>query len=107
MGCTNEVGYIGSIIDRIGLIGGIISRVKFMVSEIKVRVLIVLVLVKLFLKGYLIYPKLNSPLVAICSLILSLIYFIGSSSYKVLNSDLGTMAFLYFLTYALLVYRNV
>ena len=87
--------------------GGIISRVGFMVSKVKIRVLIVLVLVKLFLKRYLIRPKLNSPLVAICSLILSLIHFIRSSSYKVLNSDLGTIVFLYFFTYTLLVYKNV
>ena len=67
----------------------------------------VLVLVKLFLKRYLIRPKLNSPPVAICSLILSLVYSIRYSSYKVLNSDLGTMAFLYFFTYTLLVRKNV
>jgi len=88
-------------------IGGIISRVGFIVSKVKIRVLIVLVLVKLFLRRYLICPKLNSPLVAICSLILSLVYSIGSSSYKVLNSNLGTMVFLCFLTYTLLVRRNV
>jgi len=35
---------------RTGFVGGIISRVGFIVSEIKVRVLIVLVLVKLFLR---------------------------------------------------------
>jgi len=33
-----------------GFIGGIVSRVRFIVSKIKVRVLIVLVLVKLFLR---------------------------------------------------------
>jgi len=87
--------------------GSIISRVEFIVNEVKIGVLMVLVLVKLFLRRYLIRPKLNSPLVAICSLILSLVYSIGSSSYKVLNSNLGTVAFLCFLTYTLLVYRNV
>jgi len=94
--------------------GGIISRVGFVVSKIKIRVLIIdykvrflIVLVKLFLRRYLICPKLNSPLVTICSLILSLVYSIGSSSYKVLNSNLGTMAFLYFLIHMLLVHRNV
>jgi len=87
--------------------GGIISRVGFIVSEVKIRVLIVLVLVKLFLRRYLIYPKLNSPLVAIYSLILSLVYSIGSFSYKMLNSNLGTVAFLYFLTHTPLVRRNV
>ena len=66
-----------------------------------------MVLVKLFLRRYLIRPKLNSPLVAIYSLILSLVHSIGSSSYKVLNSDLGTVVFLCFLTYTPLVYRNV
>jgi len=92
---------------RIGFMGGIISRVWFIVSKVKIRVLIVLVLVKLFLRRYLIRPKLNTPLVAIYSLILSLVYSIETPSYNVLNSDLGTMAFLYFLTYTLLVHRNV
>ena len=79
--------------------GGIISRVGFVVGKVKIRVLIVLVLVKLFLRRYLICSKLNSSLVAICSLILSLVHFVGSSSCKVLNSNLGTVAFLYFLTH--------
>jgi len=92
---------------RMGFIGSIISRVGFMVGEVKIRVLMVLVLVKLFLRRYLIRSKLNSPPVAIYSLILSLVHSVGSSSYKVLNSDLGTVAFLCFLTYMLLVYRNV
>jgi len=35
---------------RIGFLGGIISRVGFIVSKIKVRILMVLVLVKLFLR---------------------------------------------------------
>ena len=35
---------------KTGFIGSIISRVRFIVSEIKVRVLMVLVLVKLFLR---------------------------------------------------------
>jgi len=76
-----------------------------LIMDYKVRFLIVLV--KLFLRRYLIRPKLNSPLVAIYSLILSLVYSIVSSSYKALNSNLGTIVFLYFLTYTLLVYRNV
>ena len=87
------------------------SRVGFVASEVKIRVLVVLILVlilvKLFLKRYLIHFKLNSPLVTIYSLILSLVYFIKSSSYKVLNSNLGTIAFLYFFTHILLVCRNV
>ena len=58
-----------------------------MVSEIKARVLIVPVLVKLFLRRQLIRPKLNFPLVAICSLILSLVHSIGSFSYRVLKSN--------------------
>jgi len=92
---------------RMGFMGGIVSRVRFMVGKVKIGVLMVLVLIKLFLRRYLIRPKLNSPPVAICSLILSLVYSIGSSSYKVLNSDLGTVAFLCFLTYMPLVRRNV
>ena len=35
---------------RTGFIGGIISRVGFIVSEVEIRVSIVLVLAKLFLK---------------------------------------------------------
>jgi len=35
---------------RIGFMGGIVSRVRFMVSKVKIRVLMVLVLVKLFLR---------------------------------------------------------
>ena len=98
--------------DKIGYIDGIISRVGFIVGKVKIRVLIIdrkvrFLIVKLFLRRYLIRPKLNSPPVAIYSLILSLVYSIESSSYKVLNSDLGTIAFLYFLTYIPLVYRNV
>ena len=78
-----------------------------MASEIKIRVLMVLVLAKLFLRRQLIRPKVNFPLVAIYSLILGLVYSIGSSSCKVLNSDLGTVVFLCFLIYTLLVCRNV
>jgi len=37
-------------VGRIGFIGSIVSRVGFMVGKIKVRVLIVPVLVKLFLR---------------------------------------------------------
>ena len=99
--CADKIGYIGSIVSRVGFVAG----------EVKIRVSVVLVLVlipaKLFLRRYLIYPKLNSPLVAIYSLTLSLVYSIGSSSYRVLNSDWGTIVFLYFLTYTLLVRRNV
>ena len=94
-----------------GYIGGVVSRVGFVAGEIKIGVLVVLVLVlilvKLFLRRYLIYLKLNSPLVAIYSLILSSVYFVRSFSCKVLNSDLGTVAFLCFLTYTPLVYRNI
>jgi len=35
---------------RIGFIGGIVSRAGFIVSGVKIRVLIVLVLAKLFLR---------------------------------------------------------
>jgi len=108
------MGCIGSIIGKIGFMGGVISRVGFIVGKIKIGVLIVdhqvrflIVLVKLFLRRYLICLKLNSSPVAIYSLILSLVYSIRSSSYKLLNSDLGTVAFLCFLTYTLLVRRNV
>jgi len=93
------MGYIGSIIGRTGFIGGIISRVGFIVNKIKIRVLIVLMLAKLFLRRYLIYPKLNFSLVAIYSLISSLVHFIGSSSYRVLKSNYRTVTRLSFLTH--------
>ena len=78
-----------------------------MASEIKIGVLIVLVLAKLFLRRQSIRPKVNFPPVTICSLILGSVHSIGSSSYKVLNSNLGTIAFLYFLIHTPLVHRNV
>jgi len=97
--------------DKMGYIGGVVSRVGFVAGEIKIGVLVVLVLVlilvKLFLRRYLICPELNSPLVAIYSLILSLVHSVRSFFYKILNSNLGTVAFLYFLTYIPLVYKNV
>ena len=78
-----------------------------MVSKVNIRVLIVLVLAKLVLRRQSIRPKLNFPPATIYSLILSLVHSIGSSSYRVLNSDLGTIAFLYFLTYTPLVYKSI
>jgi hypothetical protein len=48
--CVSSIGIIGSIIGKTGFVGGIVSRVGFMVSKVKVRVLIVLVLAKLFLR---------------------------------------------------------
>ena len=75
----------------------------------KIRFSVVLVLValaKLFLRRQLIRPKLNFPLAAIYSLISSLVHSIGSCSYKVLNSNSGTIAFLYFLTHTPLVRRS-
>jgi hypothetical protein len=78
-----------------------VSRVGFIVSKVKIRVLIVLVLAKLFLRRYLIYPKLNSPLVTIYSLILNLVYSIGLSSYSILKSNYRTIIYLSFLTYTL------
>jgi len=86
---------------RMGFIGRIVSRVGFIIGKIKVRVLMVLVLVKLFLRRKLICSKLNFPLVAICSLILSLIHFIGSSFYRVLKSNYRTVIRLSFLTHTL------
>ena len=84
------------------------SRVGFIVSKVKIRVLIMdckvrflIVLVKLFLKKYLIYPKLNSPLVAIYSLILNSVYSVESSSYSVLKSNYTAIIYLFFLTYTL------
>src|SRR6266571_9211138 len=91
--CVNEMGYIGSVVSRVGFVAG----------EIEIRVLVVLVLVlilvKLFLRRYLICPELNSPLIVIYSLILNSVYFVRSFSCKVLNSDLGIVAFLYFFIY--------
>jgi len=37
-------------VGRIGFMGGIVSRAGFMVDKVKIRVLIVLVLIKLFLR---------------------------------------------------------
>ena len=41
---------MGSIVGRIGFIGSIIGKIGFVVGKVKIRVLMVLVLVKLFLK---------------------------------------------------------
>ena len=43
---------MGNIIDKIGFVGNILNKVGFIVSEVKIRVYMVLVLVlaKLFLK---------------------------------------------------------
>src|SRR6266568_1580169 len=97
--------------DKIGYVGGVVSRVGFVAGEIEIKVsvvlVLVLILVKLFLRRYLIRPELNSPPVAIYSLISSSVHSVKSSSCKVLNSDSRTMAFLCFLTHTPLVRRNV
>ena len=61
------MGYIGNIIGKTEFISSIVSRVGFIVSKVKigVSIVVVLVLAKLFLRRYLIHPKLNSPPVAI------------------------------------------
>ena len=91
--------------DKISYIGGIISRVEFIASKVKIGVAIVLVLVlilvKLFLRRQAIRPKLNSPPVAIQSLISDSVYSVGLSSYKVLQRASGIIVFLYLLTYTL------
>ena len=100
----NKAGYINKI-GYTNKVGYRVNKVKVGVSIVvyKIRFLVVLILVlalaKLFLRRQLICPKLNFPLVAIYSLILSLVYFIGSSSYKVLRRASGIMVFLYFLTH--------
>ena len=100
VGYTNEIGYTNKIdyTDRVGYIG----KVGYRISKVKVKVLVVLVLVlvlaKLFLRRQLIYSKLNFPLAIIYFLISNSVHFIGSSSYRVLNSNLKTVVFLYFLT---------
>ena len=71
----DEMGYINSVINRVGFVAG-----KIEIGVLVVLVL-VLILVKLFLKRYLICPELNSPLVAIYSLILSSVYFIRRKSH--------------------------
>src|SRR6266702_405782 len=86
----------------------LVGKVGFLMVLMLVLVLVlVLILAKLFLRRYLIRPELNSPLVAIYSLISSSVHSVGSSSCKVLNSDSGTVAFLCFLTHTPLVRRNV
>ena len=96
--------YTDSIISKVGFIGSKV-KIRVLIMDCKVRFLIVLV--KLFLKRYLIYPELNSPLITIYSLILYSVYSIKSSSYKVLNNNLETVVFLYFFTYILLVHRSI
>ena len=99
---------------------GYINKTGYKINKIKVRVLIivykvgfsvilvlVLVLAKLFLKKQLIHSELNFFLAIIYFLILGSVHFINSSSYRVLNSDLGTIVFLYFFTYTLLVHRSI
>ena len=84
-------------------------RVLIVVYKIGFLVVLILILVlaKLFLRRLLIYPKLNFLLAAIYSLISSLVHSIGSSFYRVLNSNLGTIVFLYFFTYTPLVCRSI
>ena len=102
--CTNNIGYINGIINKTGFVGGEV-KIKILIMDYKVRFSIILV--KLFLRRYLIYLKLNSLLVAMCSLILNSVYSVGFSFYKVLNNNLGTVVFLYFFTYILLVYKSI
>ena len=83
---TDKVGYINSIVSKAGFIG----------SKVKVEVLVVLVLAKLFLKRQSIYFELNFPPVTIYSLILSLVHSIGLSSYNILKSDYRTVIYLSF-----------
>src|SRR6266568_2580423 len=99
--CTDEIGCINSVVNRVGFVAGEIE------IRVSVVLVLVLILVKLFLKKYLICPELNSPLVAIYSLISSSVYSIRFSFYKVLNSDSGTVAFLCFFTHMPLIHRNV
>jgi hypothetical protein len=78
--------------NEMGCIGGVVNRVGFVAGEVKVGVsIVVLVLMlipaKLFLRRYLIRPKLNSPPVAIYSLTSYSVHSIRSSFCKVLNSN--------------------
>ncbi len=41
---------MGSIIGRMEFVGGIVSRVRFIIGKVEIRVSIVLVLAKLFLR---------------------------------------------------------
>ena len=70
----------------VGVVAGVIGLVR---------------LGKLLLSMYLIQPELNSPPVAMCSLILSSVHSVGSSSCKVLKRDSGTVVYLYFFTHTL------
>ena len=116
VGCINEMGYTNKMgcIDGIGYVekigcgvGEVEVRVLVVVCKVRILVVLVLALAKLFLRRQLICPKLNFPLATIYSLVLSLVHSIGSFFCRVLNSNLGTMAFLCFLTYMLLVYRSI
>jgi len=60
------MGYIGSIIGRVGFIVGEVEvGVLIVVCKVGFLIVVVLVLAKLFLRRYLICLKLNSPLVTI------------------------------------------
>ena len=84
-----------------GYIGSIMSKVGFIASEVEIGVVMVLVLVKLFLKRWLIHLELNSPLVAICFLILNSVHSVNLFSCNILKSDYETVTCLSFLTYIL------
>ena len=93
--CADGACVNGACVDRAVARG----RVEFIASKVKIGV--AMVLVKLFLKRYLICLELNSSLVAIYSLILSSVHSIGFSSCKVLNSDCAAVIHLSFLIYTL------
>jgi len=88
-------------VDEMGYVGGIINRVGFVAGEVEIGVVIILVLVKLFLKRWLICLEFNSPPVAICFLILSSVHFIDLFSCNVLKNDYKTVICLSFLIYIL------
>lgn len=68
--------------------------------------LVLSLLAVLFFKMYSIRFKLNFHPAAMCLLILDIVQSIGSSSWIVLKSDLGTVVFLFFYTHTLLVRRS-
>jgi len=60
------MGCIGNIMGRVGFIVGEVEvGVSIVVHKVGFLMVVVLVLAKLFLRRYLICPKLNSPPVAI------------------------------------------
>ncbi len=76
------VGRVGTL-GTVGLVVGVVGSLLLLLSIYSIRL------------------ESNFPPIAICSLILNSVYSVGSSSYRVLKRDLGTVVCLCFFTYTL------